>query len=405
MTAATQLADARRTLGLTLEDIATRTKVGVETLAAIEAVDMRGLPALVYLKGFIRAYAVEVGLDADTTADRYITELPNSVGLASSELSSGIYIIPMEESLEAFESEGPDGDDIEPSLVSHSSVGAPDEAPLRPTNRTRAALAIVMLALVSVLGGIAGFMLSANVGSRGGRPADPDSASAAASSPGSVANATNEPSGRATWAPDSATPGLPPASARATVQSAPPAPPITRKLPPHNSNAARPAPETHNKTAAADSPVPSAVILVPGFPTGPGAATTARAADASDDVSGVWTVTSQVEAAAVAAYKNLLLGFRVELEQRGNRVVGAGHKVTENGAPLPVRRRTPINLEGTLDGNRLALDFTEHGTRRASAGRFVLYLSDDGSFRGRFTSDAAQSSGETIAVREAAARD
>ena len=405
MTAATQLADVRRRLGLSLDDIATRTKVGVERLAAIEAVDLRGLPPPVYLKGFIRAYAAEVGLDADATADRYITELPDAAAFASSEPASGVYIMPtMEESLEAFESEGPDGDGIAPLHVSHSLVAAPDEAPLRPPRRSRTALPIVVLALVSVVGGIGAFMLSANLGIRGGRRADPDSATAAASRRGSVANATNESSGRAAPTPGSAVPGPPPASTSVWVQSAPTAPHVTRKPAPRDSHAARPSPDTQRKTAPADSPVPTAVILVPGFPTQPRATTTAGT-HAADDISGVWTVTSQVEAASVDAYKNLLLGFRVELEQRGNRVVGTGHKITENGAPLPARRRTPINLEGTLDGNRLALAFTEHGTRRASAGRFELYLSGDGSFRGRFTSDAAQSSGETIAVREAAARD
>ena len=107
-----------------------------------------------------------------------------------------------------------------------------------------------------------------------------------------------------------------------------------------------------------------------------------------------------MESATFAAYKNLMLGFRLELEQRGDQVVGEGYKISENGAPLPARRRTPITVEGTLEGNRLALDFTEVGARRTSAGRFVLYLAEDASYRGRFTSDAAQSSGVTVAVRE-----
>jgi hypothetical protein len=146
------------------------------------------------------------------------------------------------------------------------------------------------------------------------------------------------------------------------------------------------------------------VILVPGSAPEPGAAAIVGTADAADDVSGAWSVTSHVEAATVDAYKNLILGFRLQLEQHGNRVVGTGYKVSENGAALSARRRTPINVEGTLDGNRLALNFAEQGTRRASAGQFVLDLSDDGSFRGRFKSDAAHSSGVTVAVRDSSAR-
>jgi hypothetical protein len=127
---------------------------------------------------------------------------------------------------------------------------------------------------------------------------------------------------------------------------------------------------------------------------------TAGKTENADPLSGAWNITSKVESATFAAYKNLMLGFRLELEQRGDRVVGEGHKISENGAPLPARRRTPIKVAGTLEGDRLALDFTEIGARRTSGGRFVLYRAEDGSFRGHFTSDAAQSSGVTVAVHE-----
>ena len=60
-----ELANARQTLGLSLEEIARRTKISVERLSAIETADVAQLPAFVYLKGFLRAYAVEVQLDPD----------------------------------------------------------------------------------------------------------------------------------------------------------------------------------------------------------------------------------------------------------------------------------------------------------------------------------------------------
>ena len=109
-----------------------------------------------------------------------------------------------------------------------------------------------------------------------------------------------------------------------------------------------------------------------------------------------------MESATVAAYQDLVLGFHLDLEQRGNKVVGEGRNVSENGFVLPEQRRTPITVEGTLEGNRLALDFTEVGARRKSAGHFLLYLAEDGSFRGRFRSEAAKSNGVTVAVRQSA---
>jgi hypothetical protein len=119
----------------------------------------------------------------------------------------------------------------------------------------------------------------------------------------------------------------------------------------------------------------------------------------ASDLSGTWHVTNRVEAADYSGYKNMTLGFQLTLRQRGRQVVGDGYKLSENGKPLPARRRTPLSVEGHLDGERLVLNFTERGAARTSAGRFVLHRADDGSLRGRFTSDAARSSGSSTAVR------
>ena len=118
------------------------------------------------------------------------------------------------------------------------------------------------------------------------------------------------------------------------------------------------------------------------------------------DVSGPWHLTNRVESAEYSRFRNMTLGFRLTLEQRGTHIVGEGYKSSENGKLLRSRRRTPIALEGRLEGERLVLNFTERGAARTSAGRFVLHVADDGSLRGRFTSDAARSFGSSIAIRQ-----
>jgi hypothetical protein len=123
------------------------------------------------------------------------------------------------------------------------------------------------------------------------------------------------------------------------------------------------------------------------------------AADAPD-VNGRWFLTNRVEAADYSRFRNMTLGFRLTLKQRGTHIVGEGYKFSENGKLLQSRRRTPIALEGRIEGERLVLNFTERGAARTSAGRCVLELADDGSFRGRFTSNAAGSSGTSIAIRQ-----
>jgi hypothetical protein len=89
----------------------------------------------------------------------------------------------------------------------------------------------------------------------------------------------------------------------------------------------------------------------------------------------------------------------MQLVQTGNRVRGHGVKWLENGRPLAARSRTRITVDGMMEGRRLALTFTERGARRTSRGSFEMQLAADGSLDGRFSSDAARSSGRAEAVR------
>jgi hypothetical protein len=118
-----------------------------------------------------------------------------------------------------------------------------------------------------------------------------------------------------------------------------------------------------------------------------------------DDLSGWWMLTNRVERSSANSFNNLRLGFRLRLDQTGNRVRGNGVKWLENGRPVALRNRTPIVVAGTMAGTRLVLTFTERGARRTSRGTFEMELADDGSLAGRFSSDAARSSGWAQAVR------
>ncbi len=64
------LAAARVRAGLSLEQVSNRSRVPTESLAAIDADDFDALPAMVYLRGFIRLYAQEVGLDPEAPIAR-----------------------------------------------------------------------------------------------------------------------------------------------------------------------------------------------------------------------------------------------------------------------------------------------------------------------------------------------
>jgi transcriptional regulator with XRE-family HTH domain len=273
-----ELADARRRMGLTLEEISRRTKISVERLSAIERGERDNLPALVYLNGFLRAYAAEVNLDGQDVTHRYLEELEQTQFGGASDAPAvdeggPILELPItERSLEEFVSE--DVFHVQPVLSD-----------------------------------------------------------------------------------------LPHQSARREAELA-------------------------NEMASQRKSVPS-----PAFPESKLLLRDVADLNESEDV------VEPVAHAASVPSTHLNLGYRVQLQQRGDRVIGTGHKWMEDGKPLPANRRTPIVLEGTRTGQRLELTFTEKGARRVSQGTFVMELTVDGVLQGRFISDAANSQGSSLARR------
>ncbi|MFS0735794.1 helix-turn-helix domain-containing protein [Sphingomonas sp. 1P06PA] len=70
-----RLSVAREALGLSVDDIAERTRVPVRHLRTIEAGGTEGLPASTYSVGFVRTYASAVGLDPADIAKQFRGEL------------------------------------------------------------------------------------------------------------------------------------------------------------------------------------------------------------------------------------------------------------------------------------------------------------------------------------------
>lgn len=63
----------RESRGLALKEIAERTRIGARSLQAVEEERFEDLPdARVYVRGFVRCLAEEVGLDPDLAAKSYL---------------------------------------------------------------------------------------------------------------------------------------------------------------------------------------------------------------------------------------------------------------------------------------------------------------------------------------------
>ncbi|MEP7133261.1 MAG: helix-turn-helix domain-containing protein [Acidobacteriota bacterium] len=60
---------------ISLEEISSSTKISVRLLTALEASDVEKLPAPTFTRGFIRAYAIHLGIDPDEKVNAYLADL------------------------------------------------------------------------------------------------------------------------------------------------------------------------------------------------------------------------------------------------------------------------------------------------------------------------------------------
>jgi cytoskeleton protein RodZ len=72
-----RLRDARERRGVSLRQIANATKISISALEALERNDISRLPGGIFSRAFVRSYAVEVGLDPETTIQEFIAQFPN----------------------------------------------------------------------------------------------------------------------------------------------------------------------------------------------------------------------------------------------------------------------------------------------------------------------------------------
>ena len=68
----------REERGVALRDIAEKTKLSVSALEALERNDISRLPGGIFSRGFVRAYAEQIGADPEKTVREFITRFPDA---------------------------------------------------------------------------------------------------------------------------------------------------------------------------------------------------------------------------------------------------------------------------------------------------------------------------------------
>jgi len=71
-----RLREARERKGISLRQIADRTRISVAALEALERNDIKRLPGGIFSRAFVRAYANEVGLDPEDTIREFVSQFP-----------------------------------------------------------------------------------------------------------------------------------------------------------------------------------------------------------------------------------------------------------------------------------------------------------------------------------------
>ena len=72
-----RLRAARETKQISLREIATKTKISVDALEALEENDVERLPGGIFTRAFVRSYAAEVGLDPEQTMSEFMAQVPS----------------------------------------------------------------------------------------------------------------------------------------------------------------------------------------------------------------------------------------------------------------------------------------------------------------------------------------
>jgi cytoskeletal protein RodZ len=79
-----RIRQARERRGISLRQIAETTKISVSVLEALERNDISRLPGGIFSRGFVRSYAVEIGVDPEQTVRDFMAQFPHDSVTAGS---------------------------------------------------------------------------------------------------------------------------------------------------------------------------------------------------------------------------------------------------------------------------------------------------------------------------------
>jgi cytoskeletal protein RodZ len=79
-----RIRQAREQRGISLRQIAETTKISISVLEALERNDLSRLPGGIFSRGFVRSYAVEIGVDPEQAVRDFMAQFPQDSVTAGS---------------------------------------------------------------------------------------------------------------------------------------------------------------------------------------------------------------------------------------------------------------------------------------------------------------------------------
>lgn len=115
----------------------------------------------------------------------------------------------------------------------------------------------------------------------------------------------------------------------------------------------------------------------------------------SNNLAGEWLMTSKVTKADMKAYIGAEVQWKMFITESDNKIQGTAEKIKINGVDLDYNERTSLELNGTIEKNKLIINYTENGKVRKTSG-IINSTFFKNKFSGKFSQTASSTQG-TIA--------
>lgn len=118
------------------------------------------------------------------------------------------------------------------------------------------------------------------------------------------------------------------------------------------------------------------------------------------DISGKWEIKFNIEESSFIPYKGRSMTFKLFFIQVKNEIEAKGEKWRIDNKEIPFGQHDPIDVKGTIQGNKLYCTYTLKGTKRTTVGNIeAIILENSQTLNGKFSGTAADMKGSVIGMK------